>query len=332
MNKGNEAILADSIYKGQAYGSLAARVLAANGDTKILCANTTLLKDEWKLMSDKIVSVAQERLIGVSDLITRGLFLNITNGLGKTVLETQTASDMEAAELNMDAIAATKVAKDRLKFDIGYLPLPIVSKRFDISARVLNASRSGSQPLDTRQAAIASRLVSEKIEEVLFTGASTYTFGGGVLYGYMDHINRVTGNLTANWDDSGADPVQDVINMKQKSINVKHHGPWILYVPTNFEGPLDEDYVSSYPSKTVRQRILDIGGIEDVKVADKLTADNVLLVEMSEDTVRMIIGLQSTLLQEEANFGMNLKFLVLAIMVPQIFADQDGNCGIVHYS
>lgn len=329
---GEKAEFAGHLLGGKAFGGLATRILAANGDPKQLRANTTLLKDEWKEMDKKVVDVARVRLVGVNDLVSRGLFLNITNGLGKTVLETQTASDMEAAELNMDAIAATEVKKDRQEFDIGYLPLPIASKRFDISARVLNASRSGSTPLDTRQAGIASKLVAEKIETVLFTGASTYTFGGGTLYGYMDHPSRITGSLTANWDDSSADPVADVIAMKAAAVAKKKYGPYVIYVPTNFEAYLDEDYNSTYPSKTIRERILSIGGVEDIKVADKLTADNVIMVNMDEDSVRVVIGLQPTTLQEEGNFGMNVKFVVMAIMVPQIFVDQDSNCGVVHYS
>ena len=325
-----EAAIGGAIYNNQAFGSLAAQLLRANMDPEALRTNAVLLKDEWKLLDDKVVDISRVRLVGAADLISRGLVLNITNGLGTTVLETQNASDMSAADLNMDAIAPG--AKDRLKFDIGYLPLPIIFKDFDISARVLNASRRGAQPLDTRQAAIAAKLVAEKVEEILFTGASTYTFGGGVIYGYMDHPSVQTGSLTANWDATAADPLADILAMKQKSITAKHYGPWIVYIPTAYDALLDDDYNATYPSITIRNRIKQIAGIEDVKVADKLTANNVLLVEMSEDTVRMVIGMQPTTLQDEAHFGLLSKFKIMTIMVPQIFADQDGNCGIVLYS
>lgn len=322
----------DAIFKGTAYGSVAQRLLAHKMDVNALRVNnTTLRKDEWKQLDETVVDISKVRLTGVSDLVSRGLVYNISNGLGTTVLESENISDMNDATMNMDG--ATRDPNDRVEYNIEYLPLPITHKDFQISIRVLEASRKLGQPLDTTQAGIAARKVAEKIETVLFTGASAYTFGGGTIRGYTDHASRNTGSLTANWDDSAAVAYSDVINMKQASIDAKHYGPWMLYVPTNFETALDEDYVATTSTTiTVRERIKQIGGIIDVKVADKLTADNVVLVQMSPETVRMVIGMQPTTVEWDTEGGMISHFKVMSIMVPQIRADQDGNCGIVHFS
>ena len=53
---------------------------------------------------------------------------------------------------------------------------------------------------------------------------------------------------------------------------------------------------------------------------------------MKPETVKVIIGLQPTTIEWDSRGGMELNYMVIAIMVPLLRADQDGNCGIVHYS
>lgn len=333
MNKKEIDAVVDSIFQGKAIGGVANRLLQNGMSANALRTNDTLRKDEWKHFDEAVVEISRQRMVGVQDLITRGLFFNIENGLGTTVLEYETQSDLEAAEINMTG--SSRAANDRVEYDIAYLPLPIVHKGFQLNIRVLNASRKLGQPLDTTMAQICAKKVAEKVEEILFTGASTYTFGGGTLYGYTDHPSRNSVTLPLAWDDSsktGALVVTDVINMKQASIDDLHYGPWVLYVPTGYETVLDEDYNTNYSNVTIRDRIKLIGGIEDVKVADKLTADNVILVEMQPETARMVIGLQPTTVQWDTEGGMVNHFKVMAIMVPQIRADQEGKSGLIHLS
>lgn len=295
-------------------------------------ATATLRKDEWKQLDTAVLFAAQERLIGVQDLVSRGLTYTIGNGLGTTVLEYQDASELTDAELTMDAVTPSQ--RDRLEFDLKYLPLPIIHKDFSYNIRALSASRAGGTPLDTTTAMQAARKVSEKVETILFTGSSTYSFGGGVIYGYLDYPYRNEVTLSANWDDSGSTGetiLDDVRAMKQASIDAKHYGPWILYVPTNYETTLDDDFKSA-SDKTIRQRILEIDGIQEVKVADKLTDDNVLLVQMTSDVVRMVEGLALQTVEWQEGGGMTTNYKVMTIMVPQIRSDQSGNCGITHLS
>lgn len=346
----------DAIYKGQAHGRVAQKLLQTNGDVGIMrpyvgddgrnyitrnqngvlvpqmVANATLRKDEWKQYDTAVLKAAQQRLVGVADLRSRGLEYK-TPGLSKTVLEYEDASDMEGAQLSMDG--ATRGNNDRVEYNLRYLPLPICHKDFEINARALAASRNGGSAIDTTNAELAGQKVAELAESVLFTGYSTFTFGGGSLYGYLDHPSRITGSLTVHWDHSGvtgATILADVLNMKQASINYRHYGPWVLYIPTAYEKVLDNDYATGYP-KSIRQRLLEIDGIEDIKVADKQTADTVLLVEMMATTVREVVGLDITTVEWEVEGGMILKYKVMAIMVPQIRAEAgQSKTGVVHYS
>lgn len=315
----------DFFFNGKAHGGVAAKLLANGMNIKSLRTNDVLLYDEWKEIDKAVLKAYQQRLVGVADLQARGLVYNIGNGLGKTVLGYQDASDIEDAQMSMDGV--TRGRRDRPEFDINYLPLPITHADFSFSAREIEASRSGNMPLDTTMAELAARKVAEKIETVLFNGASSYAFGGGTIYGYEDEPNRNSVSITTNWDDSGATPLQDLINMKQALINDRCYGPYVLYIPTNWETSIDDDSKAE-SDLTIRERLLKIAGITDIKIADKLTSDVPLLVQLTSDVIRMVNGLNITTVQWDTEGGMQVNFKVMAIQVPQTRHDQTGRCGI----
>lgn len=300
--------------------------------------NAILRKEEWIEYDKAVVQAAKIRYRGIADLQKRGLTYNLTNGLGTTVLEWEKMSELGAAQMNMDGVPQPN--NDRLEFDMEYLPLPIIHKGFSLNIRHLAASRRGGSNLDTTQAYECAAMIADYLENMLFNGALTYTFGGGVIYGYRDFDHRITGSLAnGHWDDLqpnsegsiGEQILQDVLNMKADSIAHKHYGPWVLYIPTGFEKMMDRDYVSGYP-KSIRQRVLEITGIEDVVVVDKMAADCVLLVQMTPDVVRLVTGLPLTTVQWQEFGGMTTHYRVMTIQVPQIRADSNGNTGIVHYT
>ncbi len=325
----------DVLFQGNAYGSVAQRLLANNMNPEALRTNTTLRKEEWIRMDETVVQVARTRLVAVGDLMNAGLTFPLANPLGTTVLENERVSDLNAAEVNMDGV--TRSANDRVTFDLTYLPIPIIHKDFQLSIRVLEASRRKGQTLDVTQGELAAEKVSEKIEQLLMNGSGSLTFGGGTLYGYTDFPQRTTGSFSSGtWTASSATAasmVVDVLAMKSDAISDKHYGPWVLYVPTAYEVVLDEDYTSSTNTvTTIRQRLEAIEKITKVQVVDTLTADNIVLVEMQQRSVRMVVGMQPAPTEWDSKGGMITNYKVMAIMVPQIRADQEGQSGIVHYS
>jgi uncharacterized linocin/CFP29 family protein len=315
----------DFFYNGKAHGSVASRLLANGMNVSSLRTNDVLLYDEWKEIDRAVLKAYQNRLVGISDLEARGLTYNIGNGLGKTVLGYQDASDIEDAQMSMDGV--TRGRKDRPEFDINYLPLPITHADFSFSAREIEASRAGNMPLDNTMAELAARKVAERIETVLFTGASSYSFGGGVIYGYLDEPNANSHTIVTDWDDSGADPIADVLAMKQMLIDDRCYGPYMLYIPTNWETALDDDFKAN-SDLTVRERILKIDSIMGIRVADRITADRAVLVQMTSDVIRVVNGLAITTVQWDTEGGMQVNFKVMAIQVPQTRHDQTGRCGI----
>ena len=298
-------------------------------------ANATLRRDEWKQLDTAIMEVSRQRLGGVDDLISKGLTYKLGNAMGTTVLEWHDVGEAMEAALTMDGV--TRSPGDRLKFQHNYLPIPIIHVDYEINARVLAASRSLGNPLDTTSAERAARRILEKLEDMLFTDTS-YSFGEqdtrgrNTIYSYVNHpdINAVT--LGTNWDASAktaAGILNDVLNMKKAAIAAYHYGPYMLYIPTDYEVVLDDDYDTTTPGTTIRKRLLEIANISGIKVIDTLADNTVILVQMTSDVVRMVQGFGLQNIEWNTEGGMVTKYKVMTIQVPQIRSDQNGKTGIV---
>lgn len=295
-------------------------------------ATATLRKDDWKLLDAAIVKAAKPRLRLVADLRSRGQTFNLPNGMAHTVLETETQGDITAATISMDGVRQSQ--EDRPEFELKMLPLPIIHKDFSFSLRQLQASRNGGSPLDTTTAELAARRVAEEAEKLALGTAASYTYGGGTVYGLTNYPSRLTHSLTAptasGW--TGATLVQQVLAMMQKSRNAYHYGPWTLYAAPAWTQYLDDDYSAAKGDNTLRERVNKIDGLSDVKTLDYLTNYDLILMQETTDVFREVIGMDFTTLQWESKGGLMQHFKVMAIMVPQARADQNGNTGIVHGS
>jgi uncharacterized linocin/CFP29 family protein len=302
----------DIIQGGKAMGQVGQMLLQNNLDVGCLRTNATLTHEQWIQIDRVVIQEALRRLTGVNDLITRGLTAP-GGGLGKTVHQWQDASDTDDAVVNMDGI--TRGQRDRQEFDTNFLPMPIIHKNFSFSIRELSAENT--QPLDTTMAETSARKVSEKLEDILFNGLSAYTFGGGTIRGYTDHPDRNTVTLSQNWDASGKtgqEIVTDILNMKQAAINDRHYGPYMLYIPTAYETVLDDSFSTQY-AMSIRERIMQISSIIDIKVSDFLSANNVVLVSMQSDVIRLINSLDITTVQWDSEGGLQQNFKIMAIMI-----------------
>jgi len=345
------------IMNGEAHGDVASTLLATNFDVSALRpyigsdgrsyitrnnravpvnnANSTLLRLEWTLLDEVVVRAALPRLRAVADLRGRGLQFTIPNGMSKTVLQTQAQSDVSGATISMDGLADSQ--SDRPQYNLTNLPLPIIHKDFSFSARQIAVSRNGNMPLDLSMAELAARRVAEGAEQLLLGVASTYTYGGGSVYGYTSFPDRITKTLT-NPTSSAWTPrtlVNEILAMRLASQQHFHYGPWVLYTSLMWDAYLDNDLSATAANAsniTLRQRIAAIQGIEDVVTLDYLNGYDMVLVQMTSDVARMVVGMDITTVQWETHGGMQLNFKVMCILVPQIREDYKGNTGIVHAS
>jgi uncharacterized linocin/CFP29 family protein len=345
----------DFILNGAAHGSVATKLLASNFNPNALRpfigkdnrtymslirngkleavpvnnAPATLRKEDWLLLDEAVLKAAQPRLKLVGDLRARGLQYTIPNGMGTTVFQTETMSDINDATISMDGLR--QGANDRPVFDLTNLPLPIIHKDFSISARQLAASRNGGSPFDTSMAELASRKVAEMIEKLAIGSLATYNFGGGIIYGLTNRLGRLTQVLTSP-ASTGWVPktlVTEVLEMMKTSQDSYHYGPWVLYIGTGWNQYMGEDYKDE-SDITLRERLLKLEGLEDVVTLDYLSGYQMVLLEMTTEVIREIIGMDVTSVQWETNGGMLLNYKVMAIMVPQLRLDSNSHTGIVH--
>lgn len=297
-----------------------------------LQTNDALLRyDEWKDLDRSVIQIATDRLVAVADLQSMGLVHNL-GSIGQTITQWEELSDMTSANISMSGISRGE--KDSANFDNAAVPVPIVHKDFEINLRRLEASRIFGESLDVTQAAIAARKVAEASEDMLFAGNSIQV-NGETIYGYTTHPQRNTHSLGTAWDaeSDNANILADVIAMMDKARADGYYGPYNLYIPSDYEGVMDEDFqAGSGDIRTVRQRLLQLNGLNAIKVADRLADNNVVLVQMTRDVVDLAVAQDITTVQWDEQGGMVAQFKVMAVWVPRVKNDFDGNSGIVHAS
>jgi uncharacterized linocin/CFP29 family protein len=313
-------------------GSVAQALLANDFNPAALRTNDILRKDEWKQFDEAVVDIAQKRLVGVGALVGRGLTYSIGNALGTTQLEWEQAGEMTEADVSMSGI--TEGERDRIDFALKTMPLPIIHKDFELNIRHLEASRTRGQTIDTMQAEQSARVVSEKIESILFAGSSLAVLGSSIP-GLLTEANRLTGSVTANWDSAatGENMVTDVIAMISalSADGNNMYGPYGLFVPIAAYNRMADDYKAA-SDKTIMQRLMEIAGLEFILPSSDVTAGSVVMVQLTKDVVDEVIGMQPTLVQWESMGGFKVNFKVMAIMLPRVKSTKSGQSGIAHYS
>ena len=289
----------------------------------------TLRKDEWMAIDDVVVRAARNRLRLVADIRGAGLEFRV-NGMSKTVLETSTMTKTGKATLSMDPARIGE--GDRPEFDTAHIPLPICHSDFYFNLREILVSRNGGQPLDTVMVEEAGIAVSEEIEQLTLGTLPTYSYAGGTIYGLINFPGRTTVTITDPTDTgwTGSILISEVLSMRKSSMDRRRYGPWVLYVSPDWALYLDADYSANKGENTLRQRILAIEGVSEIRQLDYLTGLQFVLVEMTSANIRMVVGLDLTTIQWDTIGGMRQNFKVMALMVPQLRTDGDGNSGIVH--
>jgi uncharacterized linocin/CFP29 family protein len=344
---------ADFYLNGQANGSVAARLMRSgfalntlrpyehkgrswvsvqkpDGTFQAVQTNATALlrKDTWKELDSVVLRASRNRLNFVADLNAAGLTYNLPNGMAKSVLEYETMSDAGSATISMDPVRRGE--RDRPKFELKGIPLPIIHGDFSFTARQIAISQNSNTPLDTTMAEQVTQRVAEQAES-LAVGLSTFSYGGNTVYGLQNFPDRMLQDLT-DPTDSGWTPatlVREVLAMRQKSIDAKHFGPWNLYVGKSWDAYLDEDFKANGDT-TLRERLLKIQGINKIQSLDYLGATDIVLLQMTSDVVRIINGIPMTVVQWEEQGGMEICFKVLCMSVPQFRENASGDTGVVH--
>lgn len=290
-----------------------------------------LRKDDWLLLDEQVMKAARPALQLVAAMRGIGLEFNVPGGWAKSFLQWERMTNISGAKISMDGIDQPQA--DRPLFDLNNLPLPLIHKEFQFTARQLAASRQGSSPLDTTTGELAGERVAEMAEQLaLGTISATPSYGGYPVYGLCNFPGRLTKTMTlptANgWTPSLL--VEEVIAMRQQSVANWNRGPFDLYVSLPWDNYMDQDYSAAKGENTVRARLNNITGIQRIITLDWLAGYEMILVQRKPTTARLVIGMELTTIQWPSHGNMQQNFKVMMICVPQLRNDIYGNCGIVH--
>ncbi len=299
----------------------------------LINANASLHKEDWLKIDRKVIEAAKPEMRLFGDIRAAGLTFNIPEGMGKTVLESQTMGDVGPATLSMDPRSRSQA--DRIDFGLVGVPLVIAHKDFSLGIRDIMISRQNGTGLDLAQAGQSAERVAEVVEK-LTTGEMSFKYSNYEVQGYTTYTNRITQEITDPTDVAwtGETLVNEVLSMIQKSCNAFYRGPWTLYVSQAWRQYLDRDYKlvdnGQVVSITLRERLMKIDGISAIKQADYLPNYDIVLVMMVEKVVRGVVAMELVTVQWESQGGTEINFKIMTIAVPQFRSDQYGRTGLVH--
>jgi uncharacterized linocin/CFP29 family protein len=288
-----------------------------------------LRRDDWLRIDAAVVDVAKTELRAIDDLRAAGCIENI-DGMATPVLGYERVGDITGATMSMDGLREGET--DRPDIDLQLLPIPIIHKDLSFSAREVLAARRAGTDFSTWSIRKSVRRVMELANDLLLGTAASYSFGGGTIYGYTNYPGRITKTLTnptaAGWTPQTL--VSELLDMRQSLRNKFHRGPYVMYVSTDWEVVLDDDYSGAYNGNTLRTRLQQIENIASIRSVDGLSGYQIILVQMSPEVIQEIIGMDVKVVQWEEKGGMELKYKVMGIYVPRIRTDKNSNTGIAH--
>jgi hypothetical protein len=183
-----------------------------------------------------------------------------------------------------------------------------------------------------------TRKVVEQIEDQATGVAASFTgnAGAGGLYGITNYTNRNTVVLTAptavGWTPGTT--LTEVLGMIQAAQDDNFDGPYVLYYSRAWTQYLGDDFSAAKGSNTFWQRMEDIPdiGAGNFRRLNRLTGFQLVLVNMTEETVQPIVGFDPRPVQYPNTDPFEFRLAIMAMNLTECKSEIGGECGIVHGS
>ena len=328
---------------------------------------TMLRKEEWIELDKVVLRPARYRLKLWADLMAQVPYGGF-NGMSKSVLEHENMSDPGEAVVDMDGLSpgrsdAPIFGGQGLPLPITHCDFWFSSRKLAESRNSNTPLDTAMGEAAGRRVAETVEKTSIGVRTGISWGGSntalTYTNTPSV-YGLINFPQRLTKtNMWApgstNWTPEKTQ--QDVNDCIQRLRLNKFYGGtngYMIYHSDDWDPFLNGDYYVSItsgavaPTESLRSRLLKIEGVAGIQRLDflfgaqrdttkgpgadvdvTLKTYRMVFVQMTPDVIRAVNGMDITTLQWESQGGMRLNFKVMCIQVPQLRADQYGNCGIL---
>lgn len=305
---------------------------------------TSLTKADWIEMDSRVVRAFRTRLRATSDLAAVGTFGGF-DAWGRMTIEYQATNDPGEAIVDMEGITPGRTDSPLAK--LRSLPLPITHSDFWFSDRRIQVSANGQMKVDTFMAEAAARRIAEKVEATVIGTETGITFGTqasvgyathdgtSTVYGYTNYPYRIT--KTDLSTPAGTNPeavMTDILEAIETMQTNGFYGPYMIYHSTAYSRYLNDDYFrtgSTSAVRTLRERLMEIEGIMDIRRLDQLTSGyQLLIIQMDSEFMQLVDGMGVTLVQWESQGGMRHNFKVMTIKVPMLRAQYSGIAPILH--
>lgn len=278
-----------------------------------LIENNTLREDQTREIDEALTRVSRRDLVAVRDLM-RGLSKDLSKGIGASTYEFDRVAPVGEATQGMSILDLGE--EDLANFTRTAIPVPVTASRFSLDARQRAAGMGMGDSVDIVNIEEHTRSVAEKLEDTLVYG-SNVVLGGNSLPGYTNHGSVDTQSFSSgHWNDhtEGAHgaALVDVLNMRAGLRDVGFTGPYNLYVSPNFDGSLDDDFKAN-GDRTLRERLLAVDGVTQVKVLPTLADDHALLVQMTRSVVEYAVGQPITTVTWDSKGGLGTHWAILQV-------------------
>lgn len=296
---------------------------------KPIFQNALLRKYDWEVIDAAVMDVMRQPLIGIQDLISRGLTRPL-GSIGISIATYEQLSDMTPADISMN-VTPRKGENDRVAFTPQSVPVPIISKPFTLDLRTLEASRRSGEGLDTTQARVATLKVREALEDMYFNG-STIQMQNFNVYGLLNAPKRISDTAAGYgggvWSAADGNAHKTITGMIAALVAKGFYGPYGVYVsPTPYAVSLGLTGANLTETQlSVIQRT--IPDVAFIKRAPRLPDGTVVVVQLTAEVVDLAIGQDVTPLSWQEFGGLMNEFRVLMAAVPRIKFDANDNCGV----
>jgi len=291
-----------------------------------LTSNATVLrKDQWILIDRRVTQTVRKRLKAYADLRAADTFS--IDGMSTTILEWEKLTDAGEAVVDMDGLSEGN-RNFAPTFTLQGMPIPITHSDFWIAKRFLSVSRSkGNTGIDLTRATQAARRVAETIEQTtigtlagaLYGDNNSYVDSTPQVTGYVNHAERITKTgETAPTASNGTTILNEWLANRELLTAQNFYGPYVVYVADDWDEFLDNDFKTD-SDKTVRQRLLEVEGIQSIRRLDYLTtAGTKVWADFGADLLQAVNGMEITTMQYESKGGMQINFKVMGMQAPLI--------------
>lgn len=291
--------------------------------------NALLRKDEWLELDKIVLETAKTKLNGVADLMSRGLVKKL-GGLGSKVSAFEQIGEMTAATVSMSVDVPGE--RDRLEYTQVNIPVPVLYKEFSFDLRDLESARQSGDPLETDHVSAATRVVTESLETMLFSGHAKQ-LAGYTIQGYTTATNRIqtTAAALGGGDVGTAGNLYKTVTGAITALNaIGFDGPFMIYLASTQYGQglnlIDPTNARSEIS-VVKDNIPEV---IDIKKSFELTDGHMIMVQMTSDVVDLAIGMQLAPITWAEMGGMITDHRIMTAQVPRIKYDANSHCGVLH--